>query len=115
VKSKEILGLVNVFLYLAHVIVFSILGYRQSKKGGLKSTVLIIVFLSVIFFVSLQIGGFLADLFLLSLEGKETTLNLKPVRDTMSLSIATLIELPLWFIFLKRGGMGKQKGNMDET
>ncbi|MEN3037764.1 MAG: hypothetical protein ABDI07_01195 [Candidatus Kryptonium sp.] len=67
-KTEEILGLVNVIFYIAHIIVFSILGYRHNKKGGLKSASLILIFLFVLLFISLQVGGLLAQFF--SSEGR---------------------------------------------
>jgi len=98
-KTEEILGLVNVIFYIAHIAVFSVLGYRQNKKHGIKSTFLILIFLLVLFFVSLQIGGFIAQIFFI---GKQLTSKLKAIHDTLTIVIATLAESPVWFIFLKK-------------
>ncbi len=105
-KFEEILGLVNVVLYLVHVTVFTILAYRQNKSGGIKSSVLVLIFLLVLFFVSLQVGGFIADVILI---GKEMTSKLKAIRDTSVIFLAIIIESPVWFVFLKR------KKEKDET
>ncbi|MCS7229232.1 MAG: hypothetical protein RMJ81_04915 [Candidatus Kryptonium sp.] len=98
-KTEEILGLVNVIFYIAHIVVFSVLGYRHNKKGGLKSAFLILIFLFVLFFVALQVGGFLAQFFFI---GREMTTKLKALHDTIVITIATVIQSPIWFIFLKK-------------
>ncbi len=100
-QLEEILGLINVILYMVHTFVFIILGYRQYKSAGIKSSVLILVFLLVIFFVSLQIGGFIAQMLLLESK-EEMTLRLQAIHDTIVILAATFIELPIWFIFLKK-------------
>lgn len=110
-KFEETLGLVNVILYLVHAVVFSILGYRQNKSAGIKSTVLVLVFLLVLFFISLQVGGLIAQMLIFFTNGEEMTSKLKAIHDTIALSIATLIESPIWFIFLKK----KKKQNETEN
>lgn len=97
-KTEEILGLVNVIFYIAHIVVFGVLGYRQNKKRGVRATFLVLIFLVVLFFVSLQIGGFIAQIFFI---GRELTSKIKAIYDTLVIAIATLIESPIWFIFLK--------------
>lgn len=98
-KTEEILGFVNVIFYAAHIVVFSTLGYKQGKTKGAKSVILILIFLLVLFFVSIQIGGFIAQIFFI---GKEMTSKLKSIHDTLVIAIATAIELPIWFTFLKK-------------
>ena len=66
----EILWLVNGIFYAVHIVVFSTLGYKQGKANGVKSVILILIFLLVLFFVSIQVGGFIAQIFFI---GKEMT------------------------------------------
>lgn len=101
-QLEETLGLINVVLYIVHALVFSILGYRQYKSAGIKSSVLVVVFLFVLFFVSLQVGGFIAQVLLLAKGENEMTSRLKAIHDTVVISLATFIETPIWFIFLKK-------------
>jgi len=106
-KTEEILGLVNVIFYAVHIVVFSTLGYKQGKANGVKSVILILIFLLVLFFVSIQVGGFIAQIFFI---GKEMTSKLKSIHDTLVIIIATVIELPIWFTFFK-----KKRKHEDET
>jgi hypothetical protein len=105
-KTEEILGLVNVIFYTLHIVIFTILAYRQNKNGGIKSALLVLIFLFVLFFIALQVGGFIAGAFFI---GKEMTSKLKAIHDTLVIFISTIIESPVWFIFLKR------KKEQDET
>ncbi len=107
-KTEEIFGLVNVIFYAVHIVVFSTLGYRQAKDNGVKSLVLILIFLFVLFFISLQIGGFIAQIFFI---GKEMTAKTKAIHDTIVIITATLIELPVWFTFLKKKGRKNEAEN----
>jgi TRAP-type C4-dicarboxylate transport system permease small subunit len=101
-RLEETLGLIITLLYMVHFFVFAILSYRQYKNAGVKSSVLVIVFLFILFFVALQVGGFIAQIFILA-KGKDSmTLRLKAIYDTIAISLATLIELPIWLIFLKK-------------
>ncbi len=112
-KTEEILGLVNVIFYLLHILIFTILAYRQNKSGGIKSAFLILIFLFVIFFIALQVGGFIAGVFFI---GKEMTSKLKAIHDTVVISISTIIESPIWFIFLKRKkGQDETKNNSTDS
>jgi hypothetical protein len=106
-KLEELLGLINVLFYLLHFTIFFIITRSKYKTGGLNSALLILFFLLIIFFISLQIGSFLGQLPLL---GKDMTARLKAIHDTLSIMIGTIIETPIWFVFLK-----KKKEKADET
>ncbi len=101
-QLEETLGLIITLLYMVHFFIFVVIGYGQYKNAGVKSGVLVVVFLFVLFFVSLQVGGFIAQFFLLAKDVEEMTPKLKAIHDTIVISLATLIELPIWFIFLKK-------------
>ncbi len=106
-KLEELLGFINALFYLLHFIIFFIITRSKYKASGLNSAVLLLFFLLIIFFVSLQIGSFLAQLPLL---GKDMTTKLKAMHDTLSITLGTLIETPIWLAFLK-----KKKEKTNET